>query len=32
VGGMSVQVGDELIDATVAIRLAALRRRLAGQA
>ncbi|HEY3732921.1 MAG TPA: F0F1 ATP synthase subunit delta [Streptosporangiaceae bacterium] len=30
VGGMSVQVGDELIDASVASRLAALRRRLAG--
>lgn len=30
VGGMSVQVGDELIDASVATRLAALRRRLAG--
>jgi F-type H+-transporting ATPase subunit delta len=30
VGGMSVQVGDEFIDASVASRLAALRRRLAG--
>jgi len=30
VGGMSVQVGDEFIDASVATRLAALRRRLAG--
>ena len=29
-GGMSVQVGGESIDATVASRLAALRRRLAG--
>jgi F-type H+-transporting ATPase subunit delta len=29
-GGMSVQVGDEFIDASVASRLAALRRRLAG--
>ncbi|SRR5216683_2568580 len=28
-GGMSVQIGDELIDASVAGRLAALRRRLA---
>ena len=31
VGGMSVQVGDEFIDASVASRLAALRQRLAGQ-
>ena len=30
VGGMSVQVGDEFIDASVASRLAALRQRLAG--
>jgi F-type H+-transporting ATPase subunit delta len=30
VGGMSVQVGDEFIDASVASRLAALRRKLAG--
>lgn len=30
VGGMSVQVGDELIDGSVASRLAELRRRLAG--
>jgi F-type H+-transporting ATPase subunit delta len=29
-GGMSVKIGDEFIDATVASRLAALRRRLAG--
>jgi F-type H+-transporting ATPase subunit delta len=29
-GGMSVQVGDEFIDASVVSRLAALRRRLAG--
>jgi F-type H+-transporting ATPase subunit delta len=29
-GGMSVQVGDEIIDASVASRLADLRRRLAG--
>ena len=29
-GGMSVQVGDEVIDASVASRLADLRRRLAG--
>ena len=29
-GGMSVKVGEEFIDATVASRLAALRRRLAG--
>jgi F-type H+-transporting ATPase subunit delta len=28
-GGMSVQIGDELIDGTIASRLAALRRRLA---
>jgi F-type H+-transporting ATPase subunit delta len=30
VGGMSIQVGDEFIDASVVSRLAALRRRLAG--
>jgi F-type H+-transporting ATPase subunit delta len=30
VGGMSVQVGDEFIDASVASRLAAVRRKLAG--
>jgi F-type H+-transporting ATPase subunit delta len=30
VGGMSVQIGDELIDGTAASRLAAVRRRLAG--
>ncbi len=30
VGGLSVQVGDELIDGTVASRLEAVRRRLAG--
>ena len=30
VGGMSVQVGDEFIDASVASRLESLRRRLAG--
>jgi F-type H+-transporting ATPase subunit delta len=30
IGGMSVQVGDELIDGTAASRLAAVRRRLAG--
>jgi F-type H+-transporting ATPase subunit delta len=30
VGGMSVQVGDEFIDASVASRLAALRQRMAG--
>jgi F-type H+-transporting ATPase subunit delta len=30
VGGLSVQVGDEVIDGTVATRLAAVRRRLAG--
>jgi F-type H+-transporting ATPase subunit delta len=29
-GGMSIQVGDEFIDASVVSRLAALRRRLAG--
>lgn len=29
-GGMSVQIGDELIDGTAASRLAAVRRRLAG--
>jgi F-type H+-transporting ATPase subunit delta len=29
-GGMSVQIGDEIIDASVASRLADLRRRLAG--
>ncbi len=29
-GGLSVQVGDEVIDGTVATRLAAVRRRLAG--
>ena len=29
-GGMTIQVGDELIDASVASRLAAVRRRLAG--
>jgi F-type H+-transporting ATPase subunit delta len=29
-GGLSIQVGDEFIDASVASRLAALRRRLAG--
>ena len=29
-GGMTVQIGDELIDASVASRLAAVRRRLAG--
>jgi F-type H+-transporting ATPase subunit delta len=29
-GGMSIQVGDEFIDASVLNRLAALRRRLAG--
>ena len=30
VGGISVQIGDELIDGTAASRLAAVRRRLAG--
>jgi F-type H+-transporting ATPase subunit delta len=30
VGGMSVQIGDELIDGTAASRLAEIRRRLAG--
>jgi F-type H+-transporting ATPase subunit delta len=30
VGGLSVQIGDELIDGTAASRLAAVRRRLAG--
>ena len=30
IGGMTIQVGDELIDASVASRLAAVRRRLAG--
>jgi F-type H+-transporting ATPase subunit delta len=30
VGGISVQIGDELIDGTVATRLAEVRRRLAG--
>ena len=30
VGGMSVQIGDELIDGTAASRLAAVRRKLAG--
>jgi F-type H+-transporting ATPase subunit delta len=30
VGGMSVQIGDELMDGTAASRLAAVRRRLAG--
>ena len=29
-GGMTIQIGDELIDASVASRLAAVRRRLAG--
>ena len=29
-GGMTIQVGDELIDASVASRLAAVRRKLAG--
>ena len=29
-GGISVQIGDELIDGTVASRLAAVRRKLAG--
>ena len=29
-GGISVQIGDELIDATAARRLAAVRRKLAG--
>jgi len=29
VGGMSIQIGDELIDGTVATRLAAIRRKLA---
>jgi F0F1-type ATP synthase delta subunit len=28
-GGISVQIGDELIDGTVASRLAAVRRKLA---
>jgi F-type H+-transporting ATPase subunit delta len=28
-GGMSIQIGDDLIDGSVATRLAALRRRLA---
>lgn len=30
IGGLSVQIGDELIDGTAASRLAAVRRRLAG--
>ncbi len=30
IGGMSVQIGDELIDGTAASRLAEVRRRLAG--
>ncbi|WP_300610038.1 F0F1 ATP synthase subunit delta [Trebonia sp.] len=30
IGGMSVQIGDELMDGTAASRLAAVRRRLAG--
>jgi F-type H+-transporting ATPase subunit delta len=30
IGGVSVQIGDELIDGTAASRLAAVRRRLAG--
>ena len=30
VGGISVQIGDELIDGTAARRLAAVRRKLAG--
>jgi F-type H+-transporting ATPase subunit delta len=30
IGGVSVQIGDELIDGTVASRLAAVRRKLAG--
>ena len=30
VGGMSVRIGDELIDGSIATRLAVLRRRLAG--
>lgn len=30
IGGMSIQIGDELIDGTAASRLAAVRRRLAG--
>ena len=30
VGGISVQIGDELIDGTAASRLAEVRRRLAG--
>ena len=30
VGGLSVQIGDELIDGTAASRLAAVRRKLAG--
>ena len=30
VGGISIQIGDELIDGTVASRLAAVRRKLAG--
>ena len=30
VGGISVQIGDELIDGTVATRLAEVRRKLAG--
>ena len=29
-GGMTIQVGDELIDASVVSRLAAVRRKLAG--
>jgi F-type H+-transporting ATPase subunit delta len=29
-GGISIQIGDELIDGTVASRLAAVRRKLAG--
>jgi F-type H+-transporting ATPase subunit delta len=30
VGGMSVRIGDEQIDGSIATRLAVLRRRLAG--
>ena len=30
IGGMSVQIGDELIDGTAASRLAEVRRKLAG--
>ena len=30
IGGMSVQIGDELIDGTAASRLAVVRRKLAG--